>query len=119
MIGEQQNAPAGLAARRKMAAEADAAPAAPAAAPAELSQYDDLKELLDRQDLKIEALTALVRAQQLTMDRLLRAPAASRVACYLFRASRGDAGRTPRRTDQSDGGPLALDAGRGCRRRRR
>lgn len=33
----------------------------------------DLRELVERQDLKIEALTALVRAQQITMDRLLRA----------------------------------------------
>ncbi|KAH8071172.1 hypothetical protein JL721_4605 [Aureococcus anophagefferens] len=54
--------------------------AAPPEAMAEESKYaggatslTDLRELVERQDLKIEALTALVRAQQITMDRLLRA----------------------------------------------
>ncbi|KAH8048988.1 glycosyltransferase [Aureococcus anophagefferens] len=54
--------------------------AAPPEVMAEESKYaggatslTDLRELVERQDLKIEALTALVRAQQITMDRLLRA----------------------------------------------
>ena len=33
----------------------------------------DLKEVIDRQSHRIDALTSLVRAQQVTMDRLLRA----------------------------------------------
>ena len=33
----------------------------------------DLKEVIDGQTHRIDALTSLVRAQQVTMDRLLRA----------------------------------------------